>query len=276
MSQQYSMIVHKNIEYARVGVKLLLLDLYLPKDAEDALPLIVWVHGGAWRAGDKEYCPAARLTARGYAVASIEYRLSQEAIFPAQIEDCKGAVRWLRAHAAQYRLDPQRIGAWGASAGGHLVALLGTAGDVKDLEGTVGGNLEYSSRVQAVCDYFGPTDFLQMIGQPGDIDRALPNAPEAALLGGLLRERPDAVKAANPITYIRRDNPPFLILHGDCDRTVPLNQSQLLYNALTAAGVPATLHIISGAGHGIADDSIKDNLQIDEHVNVFFDRYLKE
>lgn len=269
MPHPYEVHVYHNLEFARTEEKALLLDLYVPEEPAGPLPVVVRVHGGAWSMGNKEYPPTERLTARGLAVASISYRFSQEAIFPAQIHDCKAAVRWLRAQAAQYRLDPDRIGAWGASAGGHLVALLGTSGDVAELEGAVGGNLEHSSRVQAVCDYFGPTDFLQEIGQPCDVDRVTPDCPEALLLGGLLQERPEAVRLANPITYVRPDNPPFLILHGDCDRIVPLNQSTLLHEALTAAGVPSALRVIEGAGHGFADPAIE------EQVGDFFEEQLK-
>ncbi len=269
MPQPYKVHVYHNLEYARTEDKALLLDLYVPEEPVGALPTVVWVHGGAWSMGNKEYPPIERLSARGFAVASISYRFSQEAIFPAQIHDCKAAVRWLRAHAGQYRLDPERIGAWGASAGGHLVALLGTSGEVAGLEGTVGDHPDQSSRLQAVCDYFGPTDFLAMIGQPGDLDRESPEAPEAKLVGGPLRECPEAVRSANPLTYIRPDNPPFLILHGDCDRIVPLNQSMLLHEGLIAAGVPSTLRVMEDAGHGFEDP------EIEEQVAEFFEEQLK-
>lgn len=258
----------RDLEYARVGEKDLLLDLYLPKDPEGSLPLLVWVHGGAWRGGDKSPCRAVWMVERGYAVASINYRLSQEAIFPAQIHDCKAAVRWLRAHAEQYRLDPERIGAWGSSAGGHLVALLGTSGDVKELEGE-GENLEFSSRVQAVCDWFGPSDFLQMRGVPSRIDRNSPDSPEALLVGGPLQERKEQCRRANPVTYITPDDPPFLIMHGEQDDIVPLNQSQLLHEALKKAGVDVTYHLVKGAGHGF------DGPELDKMVTDFFAEHLK-
>ena len=131
-------MVFSDLEYARVGEKSLLLDLYLPPEGESPWPVIVWIHGGAWRTGNRADPPALFLVERGYAVASISYRLSREAIFPAQIHDCKAAIRWLRARAGEYDLDPARIGVWGASAGGHLAALLGTSGGVERLEGTVG------------------------------------------------------------------------------------------------------------------------------------------
>jgi len=139
--------VERNLEYVPGGHERNKLDLYLPAMAEKPLPVVVWIHGGAWRAGSKEGCPAVGLVSRGYAVASINYRLSQHAVFPAQIEDCKAAIRFLRAAAKQYKLDPDHVGVWGASAGGHLVALLGTSGGVKDLEGRR-GSLGQSSRVQ--------------------------------------------------------------------------------------------------------------------------------
>ena len=168
----------QDLEYVEGGHERNRLDLYLPEKAEDRLPLIVWIHGGAWYAGSKEGCPAVPFAAKGYAVASINYRLSQHAIFPAQIEDCKAAIRWLRANAAKYNLDPDHIGVWGASAGGHLVALLGTTAGVKELEGQ-GGNLDQSSRVQCVVDWFGPTDLTTM-GDEGD----KPGSPVALLIGG--------------------------------------------------------------------------------------------
>ncbi|MBN2000034.1 alpha/beta hydrolase, partial [candidate division KSB1 bacterium] len=147
----------RDVEFADINEKSLLLDLYIPA-AEGPLPLVIWIHGGAWRAGDKNVTPAVPLlTDHGFAVASISYRFSQHAIFPAQLHDCKAAVRWLRAHANKYHLDPLRFGVWGASAGGHLAAMLGTTGDEGTLEGKV-GRKRGSSRVQAVCDWFGPTD----------------------------------------------------------------------------------------------------------------------
>ena len=204
---------------------------------------------------------------KGYAVAAINYRLSQHATFPAQIEDCKAAIRWLRAHAKEYNLAADRIGVWGASAGGHLVALLGTSGDVKDLEGKQ-GNLDQSSRVQAVVDWFGPTDFTKMGGSHDQ-----PNSPEARLLGGPVQENKDKAKRASPITYVAKDNPPFLILHGDKDQTVPFSQSALLAEALKKAGVEVTLQPVKGAGHGGREFSSAENLKL---IEEFLDRHLKQ
>jgi acetyl esterase/lipase len=240
----------RNLEYGRVGDRAMLLDLYLPEKNDRKLPLIIWIHGGAWMAGSKDSpSPALRFTAEGYAVAQVGYRFSQEAKFPAQIHDCKAAVRWLRANAEQYGLDTNRFVAWGASAGGHLVALLGTSGGSAELEGTV-NNLKTSSRVQAVVDWFGPTDFLH-IGEPeSDLKHNAPDSPESKLIGAPLLENKELAAKASPITYISKDAPPFLIMHGDRDRTVPFDQSERFYQALKKAGVDATLVPMKGAGHG--------------------------
>ena len=242
----------RDIEYGTTGTRPLRLHLVRPKErSEHPSPVIVWIHGGGWRAGSRDdgigrFIP---ITRHGYIGVSIEYRLSNEASFPAQIEDCKAAIRFLRAHADEYGIDSERIGVWGASAGGHLVALLGTSADVVSLEGH-GGNPDQSSRVQAVCDFFGPTDFLRMNDVRGRMDHDSPNSPESLLLGGPIREHPDRVALANPITYVSENDPPFLIVHGDQDPLVPLGQSELLRDALRAAGVPVTLEVVEGGGHG--------------------------
>ena len=260
----------RDIAYVTNGHERQKLDLFIPPGATSSLPLIIWVHGGAWRGGSKEHCPALRYLERGYAVASINYRLSQHAIFPAQIEDCKAAVRWLRLHAKENNLDPNRFGAWGISAGGHLVALLGTSGDVKGLD--AGENLNVSSRVQAVVDFFGPTDFTQMSkfsprNAPFDHDAA--DSPESRLIGGAIQQHKDKAATANPITYVSKNDPPFLIMHGDEDNLVPYQQSELLCEALQNAGVPVTLKIIEGAGHGFG------GAEIDAQVAEFLDKHLK-
>ena len=260
-------IAHLDIEYARVGEKSLQLDLYLPREAKAPLPLVVWIHGGAWLGGNRRNPPALSFVSSGYAIASISYRLSHEAIFPAQIHDCKAAIRSLRANANKYGLDPDRIGVWGSSAGGHLVALLGTSGDVRELEGDV-GTIGVSSRVQAVCDWFGPTDFLKM--GKNAIDHDAPDSPEAKLIGGPIRQNKQKVTAANPISYVTQDDPPFLIMHGDKDDVVPINQSQLLHEALKKAGVPVTCETVEGAGHGFRG---QEHI---ERVRRFFDEHLKK
>jgi acetyl esterase/lipase len=259
--------VLKDIPYAKPGGKPVMLDLYLPNKAEGPLPVIMYIHGGAWKEGGK-VSPTnptnwmmQGLIARGYAVASVEYRFSQEAIFPAQIHDCKAAVRWVRAHAKEYNLDGAHVGAWGDSAGGHLVALMGTAGGVKEMEGDE-DNLDQSSRLQAVCDWFGPTDFTT----PGGLS-ASPIV--TALLGGSVRDNPDKAKAASPMTYVSKDAPPFLIMHGDKDTSVAISQSETFAAALKKAGVDVTYKVIAGQGHGF------NGAEVAKMVGDFFDKYLK-
>jgi acetyl esterase/lipase len=250
------------------------LDLYRP-DSVGRCPLIVWVHGGAFRSGDKAEGAPLALVDHGYALASVNYRLSQEALFPAQIHDVKAAVRWLRAHADQYRLDPDLIGAWGPSAGGHLVAMLGISAGIAALEDLSLGCAEYSSAVQAVVDWFGPTDFLQMDAQavPGSLMlHDPPDSPESQLVGGPIQKRPDRVAQANPVTHIRGGHPPFLIQHGTRDLLVPCGQSQLLHDALTAAGSPSTLELLPGAGHG---GPAFDRPEMLLRVVAFFDQHLR-
>ncbi len=241
--------VQRNIEYAKVGDKSLTLDLYLPKDAVKPMPVVVWVHGGGWRAGSKENVGIILpMLPSGIAVASINYRLSQEAVFPAQIYDCKAAVRWVRAHAADYGLNPDKIGAGGDSAGGHLAALLGTTAGNHDLEGDE-GNPGVSSQVQAVVDFYGPTNFVVSKENPVSVN-ADTNSMVTGLLGGT---DPEKAKAASPLYYVTAQACPFYIVHGDHDLTVPLQHSIDLNAALQKAGVASTLYVIKGGGHGYND-----------------------
>jgi acetyl esterase/lipase len=272
-AQTAGMKSHRDMVYVEGGHERHKLDLYLPEKANGPMPLIIWVHGGGWQNGSKDGCPPLRggYIERGYAVASINYRLSVHAVFPAQIEDCKAAIRWLRAHAKEYGLDAKRFGVWGSSAGGHLVALLGTSGEVKEFD--VGAHLDQSSRVQAVCDYYGPTDFTVFVSTPGYERHATADAPEAKLIGGAVLENKVKAARVNPITYISKDDPPFLIVHGDQDPTVPINQSQLLFEALKKTGVSAHFHTIHGAGHGGPGFAGQD---ISGMVSTFFDQRLKK
>ncbi len=240
----------KNLEYSRVTGKPLLLDLYTPKEPNGKLPVLVWIHGGSWRSGSKAPCPLAFIAASNIAVASINYRLSGEAPFPAQLEDCKAAIRWLRANANTYQLDPDRIGVFGASAGGHLAALLGTTANVSELEGKFRENLNFSSRVQLVCAFYPPTDLDALVVRP--LARRNPYSDVGRLLGGPLEKNRDRAAMANPIRYIGKDTPPFFILHGERDQLVPISQSELLNDALKKAGVEVVFAPIAGKGHAIS------------------------
>ncbi|MBI1347552.1 alpha/beta hydrolase fold domain-containing protein [bacterium] len=220
------------------------LDLYLPKSGGEKRPIVVWVHGGGWRAGSKDRTPALPVLTQGVVVASINYRLSQHAVFPAQIQDCQAAIRWLKGHAEKYRIDPDRMAVWGSSAGGHLVSLLGTASDTDAWE-PIGQFRDLSPRVTCVIDWFGPTDFtlLSNAGLPAD-------SPLTQLIGPTDGKAREKYAAASPVTYVSADDAPFLIMQGTKDPLVPQTQSERLAEKLKAAKVPVKLEIIEGAGHG--------------------------
>jgi acetyl esterase/lipase len=253
------------------------LDVYVP-EGDGPFPVVIDLHPGGFVFGDKSNPAAADvLLAAGYAVVSPNYRLSGEATFPAPIQDAKATVRWARANAEQYKLDPERIAAFGQSAGGNLAALLGTSCGVAELEGAELGNADQSSCVQAVVDWFGPIDFLTMDEQfagtscPANHDAA--DSPESRLLGGPVQSLPDAAKAANPITYVSPEAPPFFIQHGTADCNVPPQQSQQLYDALApvVGENNVSLTFIEGAGHGGPQFTEAANLQkmldfLDEHL----------
>jgi acetyl esterase/lipase len=275
------------------GFRPLKLDLYLPADRSAPKPLVIWIHGGGWAVGDQRgggiQAPAyqdwqkvlATLAGRGYVVASITYRLSGEAKFPAAIYDVKAAVRWLRANAGRYGVDPDRVVAWGGSAGGQLAALLGTSCKVAELEGTPVRGAEGSSCVQAVVDFYGPTDFLQMDAQrlPNTNSPAhdSPTSGESLYLGCVLHEcPPEKVRLANPIAFADRSDPPFLIMHGDADTAVPPKQSQILYDALTAAGVKAELQFVPGVNHIFAGATDAQGAMILDKVFAFIDAQTKK
>ena len=217
------------------------------------------------------------LVHHGYASASIEYRFSQKAVFPAQIEDCQAAIRWLRANSKKYNFDPEHIGVWGDSAGGHLVALVGTSGG-KNAFPKIGENQEQSDRVQAVCDWYGPTDFMAVVQQAADDKNAKTifnfnhGDPYSQLIGGKLGEDRAKCEAVSPVTYVSKENPPFLIMHGTKDALVPLAQSEELLAALQKAGVDALLQKFPGAGHGGPEFGLP---AVQELIRKFFDKHLK-
>jgi acetyl esterase/lipase len=258
------------------------LDLYIPSTGSGPFPVVVMVHGGGFMMGDKAdgagLAGVDQLLAAGYAIASINYRLSGEAKYPAQINDAKAAVRFLRANVAKYNLNPDKFGAWGASAGGNLVSLLGTTCDVTELEGADLGNVDQSSCVQAVVDWFGPIDFLAMDEQfagtscPQNHNDA--SSPESQLVGAPIQTVPDLVYTTNPMNYITTDDAPFLIQNGSADCNIPPVQGKNLADALSAViGVDNVSYtLIDGAGHGGAQFSAAENLAL---VINFLDKYLK-
>jgi acetyl esterase/lipase len=267
--------VLRDLPYADTDNPRQRLDVYLPKarKSEAPLPIIVFIHGGGWLAGDKGSGQGnlLRFVKGGdYAGISIGYRLTNEAQWPAQIHDCKAAIRWIKAHARERGLDPTRIAVWGTSAGGHLVSMLGTSGDVKELEGTLGKNLDQDSKVTCVVNFFGPEDFLTMVRQPSTIDRTKGNDyPEAKLLGGPVPEREAVAKEASPVTHVSKGDAPFFTAHGTKDPLVPFAQAQELHAALQKAGVPSLLQEMTNGGHGFQSPIL------DERVRQFLDLHLR-
>ncbi|MCP4173174.1 MAG: alpha/beta hydrolase fold domain-containing protein, partial [Fuerstiella sp.] len=239
--------IFRDIQYAAPGGHSLTLDVFSPEKRRRPTPVIVFVHGGGWRNGDKKSGEknAAWLVDDGFAVVSINYRLTDVAQWPAQINDCYEAVRWVRRNAAKYNFDPNRIAAWGTSAGGHLVALMGTR--------TCPDPEDVSSQVQAVCDWFGPSELLTMppnnVGN-GRTEEDVANSNGAKLLGATVKNVPQLAQDASALNNVSRNDCPFLIMHGSEDPGVPLSQSRRLHGALNDAGVNSTLHIVKGAGHG--------------------------
>lgn len=238
-----------DIEYAMVGNHSLRLDLYLPTVAESP-PLVVWIHGGAWRKGSKDTMPLKWLVDRGFAVASVDYRLSPVAPFPAQIHDCKAAIRFLRANQQEYGYEARRIAVAGSSAGGHLVALIGTSNRDSELEGSVGDYPEESSDVQAIVDYYGPTNFLTILKQSTPHGLGVRVPALQLLLGDQPENVPELAQLASPVFHVDADDPPLLMLHGDQDPQVPINQSHELQGAYKRHNLPVHLEVVHGGAHG--------------------------
>lgn len=287
-----------NVEYASYldanGKKQkLLVDLYLPlRDTRPNPPLLIYVAGGGWLIGSRSTCPGAMIAKRGYALACIDYRPTDVATFPTQINDVKAAIRWLRSNYGRYHFDGDRIGIWGDSAGGHLSALAGTSGDVPELEGSVGVQ-GVSSRVQAVADWYGPTDFNAL---PLAFNEDIPNPMTDSfwlrhkdhpwygityavtlLLGGAVWKHQDLVYLANPLSWVDPTDPPFLVYHGTPDNVVPVSQSDMLVSALQANGVGVEYVRPGDRGHSWADaGSWEYSPTLVDMTLAFFDKVLKQ
>ncbi len=250
------------------------LDLYVPDNGVEQVPLIVWIHGGGWSTGSKDKGCAPReasLMSRGFAVACINYRLIPEAVWPAQIVDVKAAIRALRANARRYRLYPDKIGVWGASAGGHLAAMAGVATKVPQWE--VGASLEVSSAVQAVVDDYGPSDLVSGFRDPCCAgSRPAQQLVVNSLFGNLAGSTRRQAESASPVNWVDGDEPPFQLWHGSRDSLVPPSQSRELRDRLRAAGVPAQLYVQQGMGHGERRQYGPDRIR---STTEFFDTWLR-
>jgi acetyl esterase/lipase len=239
----------RDIEYARVGQHTLDLDLHLPT-GKPRSPLIVWIHGGAWRSGSKKDVPIAKLISDGYAIASVDYRLSTEAKFPAQLHDIKAAIRFLRAHALEWKVPSKKIVIAGDSAGAHLAALVGVSNGNAELEGTVGDHLKQSSEVQGIISFYGAANLTTILQQSTPHGLSVRVPALELLLGNLPTNAPALARLASPVFHVDAHDPPLLLLHGDQDPQMPINQSLELLGAYQKVRAPVQFEVVHGAAHG--------------------------
>jgi acetyl esterase/lipase len=271
-SQRPPLRYHGDIQYAEVDGHKLLLDLYLPNDVKNP-PLLVWVHGGAWRGGSRSKMPLQYLVMHGYAVASVDYRLSPVAKFPALIHDCKAAIRFLRAHQKKYGYNAKRIGIAGSSAGGHMVALIGVSNGHKHLEGTVGQHLDQSSDVHAIVDYYGPTNFMTILKQSTPHGLSVRVPALKLLLGDRPEVKTELAKLASPVTHVDANDPPLLLIHGDQDPQVPINQAHELHGLYKKHKLEVLFEVIHGGAHGGKQFHDAKRAQL---VKSFIDKHVRQ
>ncbi len=269
-----SVTIEREIPYAATTNPKQTVDLLLPKKpkGDKPLPVVAFIHGGAWQGGDKTMglpILSGLVSSGDYAGVAIGYRLSGEAKWPAQIFDVKAAIRWIKGNAKKYNLDPERICVMGGSAGGHLVAMLGTTAGVAELEGDLGEFKGMNTRVRCVVDEFGPTELLAMGEFPSRINHNGPDSPESRLLGGPIQTLKVQAKAASPMTYITKEAPPFLIIHGSADPIVPYDQSVRFHKGLKNAGVEVYFIRVEGGEHGGFH-----NPELAKQTRLFIDKIL--
>ncbi len=239
---------HKDVVYATVDGKKLGLDIYMPAGVQTP-PLLVWVHGGAWRSGTKEGVPMV-FVEHGIATASLDFRLSTEARFPAAVHDIKAAIRFLRANASEYRYRTDRIAISGTSSGGHLAALVGVTNGHAALEGTVGDHPDQSSDVQAIVSYYGASNLTTILAQSTPHGLNVREPALKLLLGALPESAKELAELASPVFHVDRSDPPLLLVHGDQDPQMPINQAHELEGAYKQLGLDVSLDVVHGAAHG--------------------------
>lgn len=274
-----NIILTADIPYAGTENPRQMLDLMLPKESKNrSLPVIVFIHGGGFKAGSKTtglWHLRSIAESGNYACITINYRLTDESIWPTQVHDCKAAIRWVKANAKKYNMNPDKIGIWGSSAGGYLAAMLGTSADVIAMDGAIGSNFTLSSQVACVVDFFGATDFVSLSKDTpawAKLKHGYSNSPDSKLMGFTINEHPEKAAVASPITYITKDDPPFLIAHGTKDPVVPYSQSTRLHKALKEAGVESTLISVKDGSHGFK----RLGKDINHDVIRFFDHHLRD
>ncbi|MBK9389310.1 MAG: alpha/beta hydrolase [Bacteroidetes bacterium] len=279
---QISLPSWKDINYAGDDKVFHMLDIYLPAEVKSEYPAVVVIYGSGFMSNNLKQdgfkALGGPLLKSGFAVICVNHRSSSDSLFPAQINDIKAAIRFLRAKGKDYQIDTSFIGVTGYSSGGHLSSFTGTSGSVKiitigkttaDTEGKVGKYLNFSSRVDAVVDWYGPTTFLVMDSCGSEMKHDAADSPESLLVGGPIQQNVDKCAIADPITYVDKNDPPFLILHGDKDPLVPWCQSQRLYDALQKKGVKSEFIVVPGGGHG-------KGMHIDKYNKMMTDFFLKE
>lgn len=260
---------HLDLVYAEAGGIPLKLDLYTSRPNA---PLVVWMHGGAWRSGTKANPPVTFLLQEGYALASIDYRLSTQAPYPALLHDCKAAIRWLRANQKEYGYDASKIAVAGSSAGGHLAALIGVTNNSPPHEGCVGVNGGESSSVQAIVDYYGPTNFLTILHQSTPHGLSVRVPALQLLLGSQPEDNLPLAKLASPVAHVGPGDPPLLMLHGDQDPQVPINQSHELHHQYKLHNLDVHLEVVHGGKHGGSPFYSQTNRK---HVIQFLEKHLR-
>ncbi|HEY6167035.1 MAG TPA: alpha/beta hydrolase [Verrucomicrobiae bacterium] len=242
--------VLRDLEYARVGEHALKLDLRLPANSRNPAPLLIYIHGGAWRSGSKTEVPVSGLLEKGFAIASVDYRLTPIAPFPANVHDIKASIRFLRANAGEFGCDPKRFAIVGSSAGGHLAALVGVSNGHTELEGAVGAHRGVSSDVQAIVSFFGAANLQSILGQSTPRGLSVRVPALQLLLDGQPDEKPALARLASPVAHVDALDPPLLLIHGDADPQMPLEQSRELHAAYQTAKCPVEFVVLPGSGHG--------------------------